>query len=150
MGIGNPVIKFTELLRGAAPRNLVFPCNDQSEGPFWLENGTVIEYKSGQTSDATLRVVELVQGKFRLAENPCFEDLTTLHWGDEFYASENKAGDLVIIQIDIPLKFEHQTSIVGGSINLNSNYFQQIVEQGGNWELIAGGIMMVTELTQDK
>ena len=53
MGIGNPVIKFTELLRGAAPRNLVFPCNDQFEGPFWLENGTVIEYKSGQTSDAT-------------------------------------------------------------------------------------------------
>ena len=150
MGINNPIIKFKELLRGAAPRNLVFPCNDQSEGPFWLEDGSVIENKSGQTSDATLRVVALGAGKFRLAENPCFEDLTTLHWGDEFYASENKAGDLVITQIDVPLKFKHQTSIVGGSINLNSDYFQQIVEQGGNWELIAGGIMMVTEQIQDK
>ena len=150
MGIGNPVIKFTELLRGATARNLVFPRNDQSEGPFWLEDGSVIEYKSGQTSDATLRVVALGAGKFRLAENPCFEDLTTLHWGDEFYASENNAGDLVITQIDVPLKFKHQTSIVGGSINLNSDYFQQIVEQGGNWELIAGGIMMVTEQIQDK
>jgi hypothetical protein len=144
MGIGNPVIKFTELLRGATPRNLVFPCNDQSEGPLWLENGTVIEYQTGHFSEATLRVVDLGAGKFRLAENPCFEDLTTLHWGDEFYASENKAGDLVITQIDMPLKFKHQTSIVGGSINLNSDYFQEIVEQGGNWELIAGGILITT------
>ena len=150
MGINNPIIKFKELLRGAAPRNLVFPCNDQSEGPFWLEDGSVIENKSGQTSDATLRVVALGARKFRLAENPCFEDLTTLHWGDEFYAIGNKAGDLVITQINVPLKFKHQTSIVGGSINLNSDYFQQIVEQGGTWELIAGGIMMVTEQIQDK
>jgi hypothetical protein len=144
MGIGNPVIKFTELLRGAAPRNLVFPCNDQSEGPFWLEDGVVIKYKSGQTSYAKLRVVDLGDEKFRLAENPCFEDLTTLHWGDEFYATENKAGDLVITQIDVPLKFKHQSSIVGGSINLNSDFFQQIVEQGGNWELIAGGILITS------
>ena len=50
MGIGNSVIKFTKLLRGAAPINLVFPCNDQSEGPFWLEDGSVIETKSGQTA----------------------------------------------------------------------------------------------------
>ena len=67
MGIGNPVIKFTELLRGAAPRNLVFPCNDQSEGPFWLKEGSVIENKRGQTSDATLRVVALGAGKIQIA-----------------------------------------------------------------------------------
>jgi hypothetical protein len=144
MGIGNPVIKFAELLRGAVPRNLVFPCNDQSEGPFWLEDGSVPKYQSGQTSEATLRVVDLGAGKFRLAENPCFDDLTTLYWGDEFYAIENKAGDLVITQIDVPLKFKHQTSIVGGSINLSSNYFPEIVEQGGNWELIAGGILITS------
>jgi hypothetical protein len=150
MGIGNPVIKFTELLRGATARNLVFTCNDQSEGPLWLEDGSVIENKTGQTSEARLRVVELGQGKFRLAENPCFEDLTTLYWGDEFYAAEKNAGDLLILKIDLPLKFKHKTCIVGGSINLNSQYFQEIVEQGGNWELIAGGIMMVTELIQDK
>ena len=108
MGIGNPVIKFTELLRGAAPRNLVFPCNDQSEGPFWLENGTVIEYKSGQTSDATLRVVELGQGKFRLAENPCFEDLTTLNGGDEFYASELRSTKNTLDQLRLViLKIRH-------------------------------------------
>ena len=144
MGIGNPVIKFAELLRGAAARNLVFPCNDQSEGPFWIEDGSVIEYQSGQNSEATLRVVDLGHGKFRLAENPCFDDLTTLYWGDEFYASENKAGDLVITQIDLPLKFNHQTCIVGGSINLKSDFFQLILEQGGNWELIAGGILITS------
>jgi hypothetical protein len=144
MGDGNLFIKFTELLRGATARNLVFACNDQSEGPFWLEDGAVIEYQNGQTSEATLRVVELGEGKVRLAENPCFEDLTTLYWGDEFYAAENKAGDLVITQIDVPLKFKHQSSIVGGSINLNSDYFQEIVEQGGNWELIAGGILITS------
>ena len=144
MGIGNPVIKFAELLKGAAARNLVFPCNDQFEGPFWLEDGSVIENKSGQTSDATLRVVELGRGKFRLAENPCFEALTTLYWGDEFYAAENKAGDLLILKIDLPLKFKHKTCLVGGSINLNSQYFQEIVEQGGNWELIAGGILIAS------
>jgi hypothetical protein len=140
----NPVIKFTELLLGATARNLVFPCNNQFEGPLWLEDGSVIQYRHGQTSEATLRVVDLGQGKFLLAENPCFDDLTTLYWGDEFYASENKAGDLVITRIDLPLKFKHQTSIVGGSINLKSDYFQQIVEQGGNWELIAGGILITS------
>jgi hypothetical protein len=144
MGNENPVIKFTELLVGAMARNLVFPCNNQFEGPFWLEDGAVIEHPHGQTSEATLRVVDIGHGKFRLAENPCFDDLTTLYWGDEFYGSEDKAGDLVITQIDLPLKFKHQTSIVGGSINLKSDYFQQIVEQGGNWELIAGGILITS------
>ena len=150
MNLGQPNKKFADLLTGAKLRCLHFPGTAQSEGPFWNEEGDVIEQKNGLTLDATLLVVDLGKGKFRLAENPCFDDLTTLFWGDEFYASENKAGDLVITQIDVPLKFKHQTSIVGGSINLNSDYFQQIVEQGGNWELIAGGIMMVTELTQDK
>ena len=144
MGNENPVIKFTELLLGATARYLVFPCNNQFEGPFWLEDGEVIEQPNGQTSEATLRVVDLGHGKFRLAENPCFDDLTTLNWGEEFYGFENKAGDLVITQIDLPLKFKHQTSIVGGSINLKSDYFQQIVEQGGNWELIAGGILITS------
>jgi hypothetical protein len=27
---------------------------------------------------------------------------------------------------------------------LKSDYFQQIVEQGGNWELIAGGILITS------
>ena len=144
MGGGNSFIKFTELLRGATARNLIFLCNDQSEGPFWSEDGCVVKYQTGHFSEATLRVVELGEGKFRLAENPCFEDLTTLYWGDEFYAAENKAGDLVITQIDVPLKFKHKTSIVGGSINLNSDYFQEIVENGGNWELIAGGILITS------
>ena len=144
MGNENPVNMFTELLVGATARKLVFPCNNQFEGPFWLEDGSVIEYQSGQNSEATLRVVDLGHGKFRLAENPCFDDLTTLYWGDEFYASENKAGDLVITQIDLPLKFNHQTCIVGGSINLKSDFFQLILEQGGNWELIAGGILITS------
>ena len=144
MGNENPVIKFTELLLGAAARNLVFPCNNQFEGPFWLEDGSVIEYRSGQNSEVTLRVVNLGRGKFRLAENPCFDDLTTLYWGDEFYAAENEAGDLEITQIVLPLKFKHQTSIVGSSINLKSDYFQQIVEQGGNSELIAGGVLITS------
>jgi hypothetical protein len=144
MGNENPVIKFTELHVGAMARNLVFPCNNQFEGPFWFEDGVIIEHPNGQNSEATLRVVDLGRGKFLLAENPCFDDLTTLYWGDEFYASENKVGDLVITQIDLPLKFKHQTCIVGGSINLKSDYFQQIVAQGGNWELIAGGILITS------
>jgi hypothetical protein len=144
MDLGQPNEKFADLLKGAKHRSLHFPGTAQSEGPFWLEDGAVIEYQSGQTSESTLRVVDLGAGKFRLAENPCFDDLTTLYWGDEFYAIENKAGDLVITQIDVPLKFKHQTSIVGGSINLSSNYFPEIVEQGGNWELIAGGILITS------
>ncbi len=145
MGKENPVIMFAELLVGATARNMVFPCNNQFEGPFWLQDGAVIAHPNGQTSEATLRVVDLGHGKFRLAENPCFDDLTTLYWGDEFYASENKVGDLVITEIDLPFKFKHQTSIVGSSINLKSDYFQQIVEQGGNWELIAGGILITSK-----
>ena len=150
MKLGQPNKKFADLLTGAKLRCLHFPGTAQSEGPFWNEEGDVIEQKNGLTLDATLLVVDLGDGKFRLAENPCFDDLTTLFWGDEFYATETQSGELQINKIALPLKFKHQTSIVGGKIDLNSEHFKKIVESGGNWELIAGGIMMVTELTQDK
>ena len=144
MNLGQPNEKFADLLKGAKRRCLNFPGSDQSEGPFWNEVGDVIEQQNGLPLDATLLVVDLGDGKFRLAENPCFDDLTTLFWGDEFYATETQSGELQINKIALPLKFKHQTSIVGGKIDLNSEYFKKIVESGGNWELIAGGFLITS------
>ena len=145
MNIGQSNKKFADLLTDAKLRCLHFPGTVQSEGPFWNEEGDVIEQQNGLPLDATLLVVDLGDGKFRLAENPCFDDLTTLFWGDEFYATETKSGELEINKIALPLKFKHQTSIVGGKIDLNSEYFKKIVESGGNWELIAGGFLITSE-----
>lgn len=144
MNIGQSNKKFADLLTGAKLRCLHFPGTAQSEGPFWNEEGHVIEQQNGLPLDATLLVVDLGDGKFRLAENPCFDDLTTLFWGDEFYATETKSGELEINKIALPLKFKHQTSIVGGKIDLNSEHFKKIVESGGNWELIAGGFLITS------
>lgn len=145
MNIGQPNKKFADLLTGAKLRCLNFPGSDQSEGPFWNEEGDVIEKENGLPLDATLLVVDLGDGKFRLAENPCFDDLTTLFWGDEFYATETQSGELQINKIALPLKFKHQTSIVGGKIDANSEYLNKIVESGGNWKLIAGGFLITSE-----
>jgi hypothetical protein len=145
MNLGQPNKKFADLLTGAKLRSLHFPGTDQSEGPFWNEEGDVIEQENGLPLDATLLVVDLGAGKFRLAENPCFDDLTTLFWGDEFYATETQSGELQINKIALPLKFKHQTSIVGGKIDANSEYLNKIVESGGNWELIAGGFLITSE-----
>lgn len=144
MNIGQSNKKFADLLTGAKLRCLHFPGTAQSEGPFWNEEGDVIEQQNGLPLDATLLVVDLGDGKFRLAENPCFDDLTTLFWGDEFYATETKSDELEINKIALPLKFKHQTSIVGGKIDLNSEHFKKIVESGGNWELIAGGFLITS------
>ena len=135
---------FSNLLKGAIKRVLVYPCNSQSEGPIWSPNGEIMEFKDGHFSESSLSVVKIGVGKFRLAENPCFDDLTTLFWGDEFYATETQSGELQINKIALPLKFKHQTSIVGGKIDLNSEYFKKIVESGGNWELIAGGFLITS------
>ena len=107
MNLGQPNEKFADLLKGAKRRCLNFPGSDQSEGPIWNEEGDVIEQKNGLTLDATLLVVDLGKGKFRLAENPCFDDLTTLFWGDEFYATETQSGELEVNKIVLPLKFSH-------------------------------------------
>ena len=139
-----PKHKFADLLKGAKRRCLNFPGSDQAEGPFWNEQGDVIEQRNGLHLDTTLLVVDLSDGKFRLAENPCFDDLTTLFWGDEFYATETQSGELQINKIALPLKFKHQTSIVGGKIDVNSEHFKKIVESGGNWELIAGGFLITS------
>jgi hypothetical protein len=144
MNIGQSNKKFADLLTGAKLRCLHFPGTVQSEGPFWNEEGDVIQQQNGLPLDATLLVVNLGDGKFRLAENPCFDDLTTLFWGDEFYATETKSGELEINKIALPLKFKHQTSIVGGKIDANSEYLNKIVEFGGNWELIAGGFLITS------
>jgi hypothetical protein len=144
MNIRQPKEKFADLLTGAKLRCLHFSGSDQSEGPFWNEEGEVIEQQNGLSLDATLLVVDLGDGKFRLAENPCFDDLTTLYWGDEFYATETQSGELAINKIALPLKFKHQTSIVGGKIDLTSEHFKKIVESGGNWELIAGGFLITS------
>ena len=144
MDLGQPNEKFADLLKGAKHRSLHFPGTAQSEGPFWNEEGDVMEQENGLPLDATLLVVDLGNGKFRLAENPCFDDLTTLFWGDEFYATETQSGELEVNKIVLPLKFRHQTSIVGGKIDVNSEHFKKIVESGGNWELIAGGFLITS------
>ena len=136
--------KFVDLLTGAKLRCLHFPGTARSEGPFWNEEGNVIEQQNGLPLDASLLVVDLGNGKFRLAENPCFDDLTTLFWGDEFYATETQSGELEINKIALPLKFKHQTSIVVGKIDVTSEHFKKIVESGGNWELIAGGFFITS------
>lgn len=144
MNIGQPNEKFADLLKGAKRRCLNFPGSDQSEGPFWNKEGDVIEQANGLPLDATLLVVDLGDGKFRLAENPCFDDLTTLFWGDEFYATETQSSGLQINKIALPLNFKHQTSIVGGKIDVHSEHFKKIIESGGNWELIAGGFLITS------
>ena len=144
MDLGQPKEKFADLLKGAKRRCLHFSGTDQSEGPFWNEEGDFIHQQNGLPLDATLLVVDLGNGKFRLAENPYFDDLTTLFWGDEFYAMETQSGELQINKIALPLKFKHQTSIVGGKVDLNSEHFKKIVESGGNWELIAGGFLITS------
>lgn len=144
MNIGQAKEKFADLFIGAKLRCLHFSGSDQSEGPFWNEEGYVIDQQYGLPLDATLLVVDLGNGRFRLAENPCFDDLTTLFWGDEFYATETQSGELQINKIALPLKFKHQTCIVGGKIDVNSEFFKKIVESGGNWELIAGGFLITS------
>ncbi len=144
MNIRKPNQKFVDLLIGAKLRCLHFPGAARSEGPFWNEEGNVNEQQNGLPLDATLFVVDLGNGKFRLAENPCFDDLTTLFWGDEFYAMKTQSGELQIHKIALPLKFKHQTSIVSGKIDVNSEHFKKIVESGGNWELIAEGFLITS------
>ena len=58
---------FSNLLKGAIKRVLVYPCNSQSEGPICSPNGEIMEFKDGHFSESSLSVVKIGVGKFRLA-----------------------------------------------------------------------------------
>ena len=62
MNNGQPNEKFVNLLKGAKRRCLNFPGSDQSEGPFWNEEGDAIQ---------TLQSIDQVWDNLFPAEQAC-------------------------------------------------------------------------------
>lgn len=123
---------------------LSFPCNADGEGPFWNNDGSLIVYPDGSIQSTNLRVVELENGRYRLAENPIFEALITLFWGDEFVAMRHGSNFLELTSVVIPQQFRHQSYSSSFGITSGSPMSNKIHELGGGWETVMGGLLTIS------
>lgn len=135
---------FYNLFKDYEVLELTFPSNADEEGPFWNDDGSLIVYPDGSIQASTLRVVELENGRYRLAENPIFEALTTLFWGDEFVATRHGSNILELTSVVIPQQFKHVSSISSYAITSDSPMSNKIHELGGGWETVMGGLLTIS------
>lgn len=135
---------FYELLTGAMTYRLSFPVDERDEGPWCDEQGLPITFKDGKVEVVEIMAVPLGRQMFRLAENPIFEPLTELMWGDEFEADETSDGQLLLRRVVLPKRFRHDFSVIGGPLTQGHPISNRIHELEGGWETVAGGLLTVT------
>ena len=135
---------FYDLLKGAQKYDLEFHVDENDEGPHWDDEGTPITTLTSSSEFVGVLAVSLGNGLYRLAENPVFEPLTTLNWGDEFQAIEVFSGYLKLTKVVMPMKFRHEHKLISGSLTQGSELSNRIHELEGGWEIVAGGILIVT------
>lgn len=147
LSVGQTVIvqsPFYDLLKGALEFDLVFPVDENGEGPHCDEVGTPISKGPGEQKVVRIQAVPLGSNRFRLAKNPIFESLTELKWGDEFQVVKDSSGQIKLDRVVLPKKFHHEFSLISGSVTRGSKLSNRIHELDGGWETIAGGMLIVT------
>ncbi len=135
---------FYNLLKGAQKYDLEFSVDENFEGPHWNEEGTPITTLTCSSELVSVLAVPLSNGLYRLAENPVFEPLTTLNWGDEFQAIEVSSGYLKLTKVVMPMRFLHEHKLISEPLTQGSKLSNKIHELEGGWEIVAGGILTVT------
>jgi hypothetical protein len=135
---------FYDLLKGAQKYDLEFHVDENDEGPHWDDEGTLITTPTSSSEFFGVLPVPLGNGLYRLAENPVFEPLTTLNWGDEFQAIEVSSDHLILTKVVMPMKFRHEHKLIADSLTKGSDLSNRIHELEGGWEIVAGGVLTVT------
>jgi hypothetical protein len=135
---------FYALFEGAEEVSLIFPVNGDSGGPTWNEDGNLDLSHCHDHTDEKVAVVELGEGHYRIAER-CFGPFSELrlYWGDEFMATRETNGELILRHVIVPRKFEHYRFIASGFDN--DNPIADILHSlEGGWEKVAGGMLTLT------
>lgn len=122
----------------------MFPVSANGEGPFWDLNGIPICFDGVEPELVRILAVPLGNDLFRLAENPLFEPLTELKWGDDFFAELSLPDRLKLKRVLTPKKYRHAFNFISGPSLEGSKISDRIHELGGGWERVAGGMLTVT------
>lgn len=133
---------FYQMLTGAKEFLLSFPVDSNGEGPFWAQDGSLINSPDGYQECSKLMMVDLGNNSFRIAENPFLEAPTTLHWGDEVFACLSNENTLELTQINANQRFRHMTTVM--RIDAEHPMSKKIHELEGGWECVAGGLVTIT------
>lgn len=137
------VPSFYRLLEGAKPITLGFWFDNQTfEGPVDPATAKLTPERYDWCEDE-VKVVDLGEGRFRLADKPDFGELTEINWGDEFYADSSSNG-LEFVRRVLPAKFRHEQWVMTGPISNETDLSNTIHALGGGWFCIMGGICTVT------
>jgi len=134
---------FYRLLEGAKSVNLGFWLDKQNyEGPV---DPTIAPFspESFEWCSVDVDVVDLGEGRYRLADKPDFCELTEINWGDEFYA-ELEGASLEFVGRVQPGRFRHEIWIMGRPITPDSELSKTIHSLGGGWLCVMGGLCTVT------
>lgn len=138
------VSTFYELLKGAQQATLWYRASKDNDGPFWTHTGQLVVSEDDLEWSEEVSVVDLGQGRYRLAR---YEDVFSqlrLHWGDEFIGSTKDGQNIQLEKVMTPESFTHFQSINSGPINESGGLSKLIHSLGGGWECSMGGVWLIT------
>jgi hypothetical protein len=139
----NELPSFYRLLEGAKSVKLGFWFHTQNyEGPVDPADAR-LSPESFEWCSEDVKVVDLGEGRYRLADKPDLGALTEINWGDEFYAEPEGAGLEFIGRVQ-PRRFRHEIWIMGRPITPDSELSKTIHSLGGGWLCVMGGLCTVT------
>lgn len=138
------VSTFYDLLKGAKPVTLWYQVSQDNDGPFWTNTGQLVTSDDYLEWSEEVSVVDLGQGRYRLARCADVFSQLRLHWGDEFFGSTKDAQNIHLEKVMTPEPFTHFQSINSGPINETGVLSNLIHGLGGGWECSMGGIWLIS------
>lgn len=141
----NDPSEFYALVAGAADATLDFPVDENTEGPFWSEDGELDLTRCKAREREEVGVVPLGSNRYRLAERQMGPfSVLRLNWGDEFNADRGTDGTLRLTSVCMPKRYTHVHLFVGRGFTGEYEFVRRLHALGGGWELVAGGMLTLT------
>lgn len=138
------VSTFYDSLKGAKQATLWYRVNQDNDGPFWTDTGKLVASDDDLEWSEVVSVVDLGQGRYRLARCEDVFSQLRLHWGDEFLGSTKDGQNIQLEKVITPEPFTHFQSINSGPINESGGLSKLIHGLGGGWECSMGGMWLIS------
>ena len=135
---------FYDLLKGARQVTLWYQVSQDNDGPFWTNTGQLVTSDDYLEWSEEVSVVDLGQGRYRLARCEDVFSQLRLHWGDEFYGSTEDGQNIHLEKVMTPEPFTHFQSINSGPINESGGLSKLIHGLGGGWECSMGCLWWIS------
>ncbi|MGY0194569.1 hypothetical protein ACWA7J_05775 [Leptothrix sp. BB-4] len=146
MASGSAVSPFYDLLEPAVAYEVTFPLTDEGPeryGLYWDDDGLVLEGRDGRTELEFMELVELGQGRYRIAVPDLFS-VSRLDWGDEFVGVLTGERQVTIQKVVLPRRYRHFHLMMSGPMDPDSELARLVHRCQGAWATAAVGMWTLT------